>query len=167
MSAWDTEKTASNVARWALGAWIPTAKLASKAYVMGPAWRRRLQYMTPFWYVLKFPALNPSANGEASVMFTNQFWLMAIMGSSYRAGGEAGPAVVDQNFNLQLYDAGKKQRLAEFVEPAASIVGSAIHPFYLRRPYRFSPETQLSARAQNGDAVNSRIVQVVLYGVTE
>lgn len=167
MSAWDQEKVASNVARWALGAWIPTAKLASKAYVMGPSWRKRLRGMTPFHYILKFPALDANKNGEASVMFTNQFWLMAIMGSSFLAAGEDAPAVADQNFNVQLYDAGKKQKLSEFIENAGNCCGSAQHPFYLRRPYRFSPETQLTARAQNSDTENTRLIQVVLYGVTE
>jgi hypothetical protein len=156
MSIWDRERVPGIPGRHALGVWLTYRKVASAGYVPGKLARAPLRYKLPAWYVVNF-ALTARLNAEDRITTAPGFWLTHLIGSSSLAAG----------FRMQMYDSEKNQRLGDPLN-FANELGSAQHPFILRKPHYFSTRSPLLIRVQNQDvsgATNN--IQVVAFGFGE
>ena len=155
MSIWNKERAPSGWNRHALGLWLPYRKSASASYVPGYRSRATLEGKLVAWYPVNF-ALAARLNAEDRVTTPPGFWLVYLIGSSSLAAG----------FRLQLYDSEKDQRLGDPLNFANGL-GSAQHPFILRKPYYFATRAPILIRVQNQDvsgATNNIQVVAVGYG---
>jgi len=153
--------------RWQLGHWLTYRKLASAAYLPGQRARLKLQGKQPHWYTFNFPGILPGNNAEERISVTDDFVFVALMGNALiSSGGSQGQNSAD-GFNLQFFDAGRKQRFEYVMAANDNLVGTAKHPFFLRYMYCLTPKTPMLLRVQNASAVNTVDIQVVFHGCCE
>jgi hypothetical protein len=155
MSIWTRERVPGVTGRHALGLWLTYRKVISAGYVPGEVSRSFLKYKVPLWYPLNF-ALTGRLNSEDRIVTSSDAWLTYLMGTSSLAAG----------FRLQIYDSATNQRLGDPLNFGNSL-GSAQHPYILRKPYCFHCRSPILIRVQNQDttaAVNNIQVVCVLYG---
>lgn len=156
MSVWNRERIPGVPGRHALGLWLTYRNVASAGFVPGEVSRAFLRYKVPAWYTVNF-ALTARLNAEDRIVTSTDFWLVELVGSSSLAPG----------FRLQMYDSAANKRLGDPLNFANSL-GSAQHPFILRKPYKFTCRSPVLIRVQNQDtsgATNN--IQVVAYGFGE
>jgi hypothetical protein len=156
MSIWDRDRIPGVTGRHALGVWLTYRKVISAGYVPGIRARLPLKFQLIGWDALSF-SLAARLNAEDRVTTPPNFWLTYLIGSSSLAPG----------FRLQLYDSEKNQRLGDPLNFANGL-GSAQHPFILRKPHYFETRSPLLVRVQNQDTSGAtNIIQVVIVGYGE
>lgn len=162
MSIWNRERIPGVPGRHALGLWLTYRKTASAGYVPGRISRGFLRYKVPFWYVVNF-ALTARLNSEARIVTSTDFWITHMMGTSVLSN----PAQPSPGFRMQLYDTAKQTRLGDPLN-FANELGSAQHPFLLRKPYKFTCRSPVIVRVQNQDTSGlTNNIQVVIFGYGE
>lgn len=156
MSVWNRERVPGIPGRHALGLWLTYRKIASAGYVPGDASRAFLRYKVPAWYPVSF-SLAARINAEDRIVTSTDFWLLMLIGSSSLPAG----------FRLQMYDTAANERLGDPLNFGNSL-GTAQHPFILRKPYKFTCRTPVLIRVQNQDvSASTNNIQVVCYGFGE
>ena len=156
MSVWNRERIPGVPGRHALGLWLTYRNVASAGYVPGEVSRAFLRYKVPAWYPVNF-ALTGRLNSEDRIVTSTDFWLVELVGTSSLAAG----------FRLQMYDSAANKRLGDPLNFGNSL-GSAQHPFILRKPYKFTCRSPVLIRVQNQDTTNAtNLIQVVAYGFGE
>ena len=96
---------------------------------------------------------------RGSIEVPEDCWLTHLVGSSVLAG----PARLPGNFVAQFYDAGREQMWGGPIM-FGNMMGTALAPFYLRKPYRLPSNGQLQCRVTNLAAVAAAI-QIVGWGL--
>lgn len=155
MSIWNQERVPGGLNRHALGVWLTYRKTATAGYVPGRMSRAPLAGKVIQWYPVNF-SLAARLNAEDRITTQPGFWLVYLIGSSSLAPG----------FRVQLYDSEKNQRLGDPLN-FANELGTAQHPFILRKPHYCKTRSPILVRVQNQDvsgATNNIQVVAVGYG---
>lgn len=164
---WNQDRcTASR--RHAMGAYLPSAKLASKAFMPSLRDRQKLRGRRPYWFVFGGPTGDAVVGGnqwtELRQICQSDFIAIAIMFSA-KTSSAASPGGRLQLLDLSTMPGkGKKLSIAQVNNVNSG--GSAQHPFILRKPYRFHAGRTIVAKIQNLQATSNNF-QVVIYGVID
>lgn len=164
---WNKDRSAG-FARHAMGAYLPSAKLASKAFMAGKRDRKAIRGGRPFWFVFGGPTGDVSLGANQWVELRHKlqsdFILLAVMGSA-TVGTAASPGFRFQIQDLSIMP-GKGKKFALAGVNNVNGAGTAKHPFFLRKPYRFVAGRTVVAKLQNLQSSTNN-VQLVLYGVID
>lgn len=171
MSVWSQTRFKGGSRRHALGLWLPSAKLASRAYVPEAHSRRHMMGKRPFWFVfggdnggdVSIPA---SQWVELRHVCESDFTMHTILVSTTVGGTTTNVGVRCQIRDMNPQPGKATKLLSKGAVPDVSFGGSARHPFFLRKPYTFRQGHIIVVRIQNMQA-STNGVQVVLVGVQE
>lgn len=137
---------------FALGAWVPSRKLASIGYVPTAEDRAKINGGRIYDIVLPW-SLTGSQTLEFQGVAPGQFALMAVIGNSFQSEG----------VQVSLIDPERKRALTYSPIRLGNFAGDAKHPFYLRKFYPFQPGASINARITNLSP-NPNVGQLVLKG---
>ena len=168
MSIWNQDRF-KGPRRHALGLWLSTAKLASRAYVPSLRDRRQMRGRRPFWEVFGGAAgdVTIPANQwvELRQVCQSDFLAHTLMVSTTVGGTGANPGCRVQIRDMSTQP-GKGKRFSIVGVNDVNFGGSARHPFSLRKPYRFHAGHTILVRIQNLQA-SANGVQVVIAGCVD
>lgn len=168
MSIWNQDRTRSP-RRHTLGLWLSSAKLASRAYVPSAKDRKQMSGLRAFWQVFGGPTgdvtIPASQWVELRQVCQSDFIAHTVMISTTAGGTSANPGVRMQIRDMSTMPGkGSKFSIAPVNDVNAG--GSARHPFFFRKPYRFRAGHTILVRIQNLQASTNN-VQVVIAGVVD
>jgi hypothetical protein len=161
--------------RHALGVWLSTRKLWTRAFVPGRMDRLQLRGRRPFW--MTFGGVTSVGNVPGPVTIPASQWVelrqvcqsdfiwYGSMINTTVGGTSANPGVRVQIRDLSTQP-GKGKKLSLTGVNDANFAGNAQNPRYLRKPYRFHKGHTIVVRIQNLQTVSNN-VQLVLEGVQD
>lgn len=168
MSIWNQDRVRTP-RRHTLGLWLSTGKLASRAFVPSAKDRKPLLGLRPFWQVFggQTGDVTIPANQwvELRQVCQSDFIAHSIMISTTVGGTSANPGVRAQIRDMSTMP-GKGSKFSISGVNDVNFGGSARHPFFLRKPYRFRAGHTIVVRIQNLQA-SANNVQVVISGVID
>src|SRR5690348_10068631 len=136
MSIWTQDRN-RGPRRHALGLWLPTAKLASRAYVPGARDRLQLRGGRPFWQVFGGQSSN-GTNGDVTIpanqwielrqVCQSDFIAHTLLISTSQGGSSSNPGVRCQIRDMSTQP-GKGKRFNIMPVNDTNFGGSAQHPF--------------------------------------
>jgi len=168
MSIW-TQDRFRGPRRHALGLWLSTAKLVSRAFVPSARDRLPMRGLRAFWQVFGGTTGDVSipANQwvELRQVCQSDFIAHTLMVSTTVGGTSANPGVRVQIRDMSTQP-GKGKRFSLVGVNDVNFGGSARHPFFFRKPYRFRAGHTILVKIQNLQA-SANNVQVVIAGVID
>ena len=167
MSIWNQDRF-RGVRRHALGLWLTTRNITSRAYVPSLRDRQQMRGLRPFWQCFG------GAGGDVAIPANQWVELRQVCQSDFIAhslmvsnsvGTSANPGV-----RVQIRDQstmpGKRNKFSLAGVNDVNFGGTAKRPFFFRKPYRFRAGRTIVVRIQNLQASTNN-VQVVLAGVID
>jgi len=154
--------------RHALGAWLPTAKLASRGFMPSLRDRKQMVGRRPFWFTFGGingdVAIGANQTVELRHICQSDFICYAILASA-TTSSQAQPGFRAQIADLSTMP-GKGKKFSAMPINNVNFGGSAQHPFILRKPYRFCQGRTIVVKITNLRNVTNNC-QVVLVGVID
>jgi len=168
MNIWDIFRT--NIPpRHALGVWLSTRRLWTRAFIPDRKDRVQLRGLRPFWVAfgdVTGPASIPASQFvEKRYVCQSDFIWYASMINTTVGGTASNPGVRVQIRDLST-SPGRGKKLSLTGVNDSNFAGSAQNPRYLRKPYRFHKGHTIVVRIQNLQTQTNN-VQLVLEGVQD
>lgn len=143
----------------------PDRMMRSVAYVPDAKERRLLgQSKLPYFHVMNFP-LGPQESLDGNILPTDNFVMLALMGTSETSDQEVAGKFRTQFFQLT-DDAGNGVRFSSTGVNGENAVGTAQKPLFIKRPYPCPNMLAILNRTANRNTIPND-VQIVVYGVKE